>query len=105
MQVINLSLLAGVTLLATSATALAAAPAAGDSWTYRVVNRYSNEVRGNLQYRVDQVDADRVSVAVSGDNTALGLPRTEVYTSDGRWVKHALINHDQPVLYEFAQPY
>src|SRR5215203_5957399 len=34
-----------------------AAPAAGDSWAYRVVNRYNGEVRGNLQYRVDKVDA------------------------------------------------
>jgi hypothetical protein len=88
-----------------SADDATAAPAAGDSWAYRVVNRYNGEVRGNVQYRVDKVDADRVAVAVSSDNTALGLPRTDLYTSDGRWLKHPLINHDQPVDYVFSQPY
>ena len=82
-----------------------AAPAAGDSWSYRVVNRYNGEVRGNVQYRVDKVDADRVAVAVSSDPPALGLPRTEIYTADGRWIRHALINHDQQVVYDFQQPY
>ena len=87
------------------AAAADAAPAAGDGWTYRVVNRYNGEVRGNIQYRVDKVDADRVAVAVSSDLAALGLPRTEIYTADGRWIRHALINHDQPVVYDFQQPY
>ena len=32
-------------------------------------------------------------------------PRTEVYTPDGNWLRHPLINHDQPVEYDFAQPY
>ena len=88
-----------------SAADAAAAPAAGDSWSYRVVNRYNGEVRGNIQYRVDKVDADRVAVAVTSDLPALGLPSTEIYTADGRWIRHALINHDQPVVYDFQQPY
>jgi hypothetical protein len=93
-------------LLAMSCAApAAAAPAAGDSWTYRVVNRYNGEVRGSVQYRVDKVDADRVAIAVSSDLVSLGTPRTEIYTPDGLWLKHALINHDQPVDYDFTQPY
>ncbi len=82
-----------------------AAPAAGDSWAYRVVNRYNGEVRGNVQYRVDKVDANRVAVTVSADAASLGLPRTDFYTADGLWLKHPVINHDQPVEYEFSQPY
>ncbi|MDB5810763.1 MAG: hypothetical protein JWN94_2885 [Betaproteobacteria bacterium] len=105
MQALKSFYLAGAILLATSVSATAAAPTAGDSWGYRVVNRYNNEVRGNVEYRVDKVDADRFAVAVSSDVVALGLPRIDVYTSDGRWLKHPLINHDQPVIYEFAQPY
>ena len=82
-----------------------AAPAAGDSWAYRVVNRYNGEVRGKIEYRVDKADAERVAVTVSSDLAALGVPRTEIYTADGKWLRHALINHDQPVEYEFSQPF
>jgi len=82
-----------------------AAPAPGESWAYRVVNRYNGEVRGNVRYRVDKVDADRVAVAVSTDVATLGTPRTDLLTLDGRWLKHPLTNHDQTVEYEFAQPY
>lgn len=82
-----------------------AAPAAGDSWAYRVVNRYNDEVLGRIQYRVDRIDAGRVAVAFSGEPIVLGGTRTEIYTPDGNWWKHAVINHDQPVDYEFTQPY
>jgi hypothetical protein len=97
--------LACVMLSAIAGTAAAAAPVAGDSWAYRVVNRYNGEVRGNIQYRVDKVDSNRVAVAVSTDVAALGMPRIELYTADGLWLKHPIINHDQPVEYEFSQPY
>ncbi len=93
-----------VIAFALAATAANAA-AAGDAWAYRVINAYNGEVRGNVQYRVEKVDADRIAVAMSADPLTLGMPRTEVYTTDGRWLKHALTNHDQPVEYEFAQPY
>lgn len=92
-------------LIAAAIAAEAAAPAAGDSWAYRVINGYNNEVRGKIQYRIDKVDADRVAVAYSNDGVQLGRPRTDVYTSDGNWLRHPLINHDQPVVYDFAQPY
>jgi hypothetical protein len=92
-------------MLVAAAGAAAAAPAAGDSWSYRVVNGYNGEVRGNLQYRVDKVEADRVAVAVSTDLAALGVPRNELYTADGLWLRHSLINHDQPVEYEFSRPF
>jgi hypothetical protein len=92
-------------LFVTVGSFAAAAPAAGDSWAYRVVNTYNHEVLGRIHYRVDKVDADRVAVAVTSDLAALGGPRTEIYTSDGNWRRHSLINHDQPVEYEFAQPY
>lgn len=83
----------------------AAAPAAGDTWAYRVANGYNNEVRGSVQFRVEKVDAGRVAVAVTTDAAALGGARTEVYTPDGNWLTHPLVNHGQPVEYQFAQPY
>ena len=83
----------------------AAAAAAGDSWAYRVANGYNREVQGRVQYRVEKVEADRVTVLVTPDVAALGRPRTEIYTADGNWLRHPLVNHDQAVEYEFAQPY
>jgi hypothetical protein len=98
--------LACAVLCAIVGTAVAvAAPAVGDSWTYRVVNRYNGEVRGNIQYRVDKVDASGVAVAVSSDVASVGTPHTELYTADGLWLKYPLINHDQAVEYEFSKPY
>lgn len=80
-------------------------PGAGDTWAYRVINAYNGETRGSVQFRVEKVDADRIAVAMSADPVSLGTPRTEIYTADGRWLRHTLTSHDQPVEYEFAQPY
>ena len=82
-----------------------AAPAAGDSWAYSVANGYNREILGRLEYRVESVAAERVTVALTTNVALLGRPRSEVYTLDGNWLRHALINHDQPVEYEFAKPY
>lgn len=94
-----------VVFAAVVAAAAAAAPATGDTWAYRVANGYNHEVQGKIQYRVEKVDADRVAVAVTTDVGALGSTRTEVYTPDGNWLRHVVINHDHPVEYEFSRPY
>ncbi|MEO7727055.1 MAG: hypothetical protein ABIS45_07350 [Burkholderiales bacterium] len=96
---------AGLAALIVAGVADAAAPVTGDYWAYRVLNGYNREVRGKLDYRVDRADTDRVAVAVTTDNAALGSSRTEVYAARGGWIRHPLINHDQYVDYEFAQPY
>lgn len=90
-------------LLATAAAA-AALPAAGDTYVYRVVNAYNNEARGEVSYRVERAEADRVVMAVTTTPGATGAG-TAVYTADGRWLHHALINRDQPVVYDFAPAY
>jgi len=92
-------------LVVPSADTVAASPAIGDTFIYRVTNGYSREARGTLQYHIDKIDADRVTVSVATDNTALGMPHTEVYTKEGNWLRHTLTNHDQPVEYEFSPPY
>jgi len=83
----------------------AAAPAVGDTYVYRVLNGYNNELRGTLSYRVDKVEASRVVISVATDTPALGTARTEIYTNDGNWLRHALVNHDQLVDYEFTPAY
>ena len=87
------------------AVAAAASPAAGDTYTYRIFNGYNNEVRGQIRYRVDKIDADRIAVSVTTDTPTAGAARTEVYTKEGNWLRHPVTNHDQPVEYEFAQAY
>ena len=62
-------------LAAAAAPGAIAASVAGDSWAYRVINGYNNEVRGNIRYRIDKVEADRVVVAFTNDAVLLGQPR------------------------------
>ena len=68
--------------------------AAGDTFVYRVINAYNNEPRGQITYRVEKVEGDRVIVAVTTDTPVLGPARTEIYARDGNWLRHPLINHD-----------
>ena len=83
----------------------AAAAAVGDVYVYRVVNGYNHEVRGHIAYRVDYVGADRFFLSVTPDTPLLGPARTEVYALNGNWLLHTVINHDQPIEYEFVQEY
>ncbi len=88
-------LAAGIASVAVAAT--------GDTYVYRISNGYNNEVRGTISYRVGNVAADRVEVAVTTDTPSAGLARTEVYTQDGNWLRHPLANHDQLREYEFLK--
>ena len=64
-------------LAAAAAPGAIAASVAGDSWAYRVINGYNNEVRGNIRYRIDKVE-DGEGLADPGgeikDDAGLGLP-------------------------------
>jgi len=83
----------------------APSPAPGDAYVYRVINGYNKEVRGQIEYRVDRVDGERVTVVVTTRVPAPGNAYTEVVTRDGNWLRHPVVNHDQPVEYEFAPAY
>ena len=98
-------LAAAAALVAASIGNAAAAPATGDTYVYRIVNAYNSEPRGKIQYRVDRIDADRIALAVTTDTPSAGRARTEVYTREGNWLRHPLINHDQPVEYDFTPAY
>jgi len=103
----SLIVTAAAFIVATAAPAIASAASAvaGDTFAFRVFNGYNNETRGTIQYRIDQIDADRITESVSTDVPALGLPHTEIYTKEGNWLRHPLTNHDQPVDYEFSPPF
>lgn len=80
----------------------AAPPASGDTYVYRLLNGYNNEVRGEVRYRVETVDADRIAVSVATASPSAGLAYTEISTREGNWLRHRLVSHDQLVDYEFA---
>jgi hypothetical protein len=99
-------------LLAVSAIAAAAAdnpplrqPVAGDTYVYRVINAYNNEPRGQLSYRVDKAESDRIVMSVTADKPGLQITPTEIVTTGGQWLRHPIVNHDQMVDYEFSPAY
>jgi len=103
-----------ILIVATAAIVIAAiapavaAPASavvGNTLVFRVVNGYSNETSGQMQYRIDNIDADRVTTSISTGVAALGSPYIAIYDNEGNWLRHTLTNHDQPVEYEFSPPY
>ncbi len=79
--------------------------AAGDIAVYRVINAYNGEVRGEIRYRVDKVESASVVVSVSASSPYMGVAPTEVYTMEGNWLRHPVVNHDRPTDYDFAPPY
>src|SRR5262245_48544298 len=86
-------------------TAGSAPPVSGDSYVYRLVNGYSNEVRGQLRYQVASVDAGSIAVAVAPDSPGVGPQRVEVYTREGNWLRRPLASHGQQLEYHFSAPY
>ena len=79
--------------------------ALGDTYVYRLSDGYRNKQPGQVSYRVDQIEADRIVMSVDPDTRIEGGTRMESYTRDGNWLRHPLINHNEPVLYEFNTPY
>jgi hypothetical protein len=76
----------------------------GDTYVYRISNGYNSEVRGNINYRVEKADADRIEVAVTTDTPSAGSARIEIYTKNGNWLRRPLASHDQLREFEFTQP-
>jgi hypothetical protein len=83
----------------------AAAPAAGDTYVYRVTNKYNKETRGEIRVRVDKVDASGSTVTVTPGSGNAGAARTEVYDRDGNWLRHPVQSRGKPAEYVFATPY
>lgn len=77
----------------------------GDTATYQVRNAYNGESLGEVQYAVERIEGDRVMVAVTASSAYAGLPHTEMYTTEGNWMRHPLSNHDRAIEYEFLPPY
>jgi hypothetical protein len=77
--------------------------AAGDTYVYRVINAYNNETVGQVRHELTPATTARGQVVtVTVDTPALGLPRTEVLTPQGLWLRRPLDNHGMPIEYEFS---
>ncbi len=83
----------------------AAAPAAGDTYVYQLVNGYNKEIKGKIHYQVDRVGPDRITVSVSPDSAEAGWAHAAAYTKEGNWLRHLVESHGVPVDYEFATAY
>ena len=79
-----------------------AAPAAGETYAYRLVNGYNKEVRGEVRYRVDKVEGERVTVSVAPDKPDAGVQHMEIYTREGNWLQYPLDSHGGKVEYLFS---
>ncbi|HTE14257.1 MAG TPA: hypothetical protein VK642_04205, partial [Burkholderiales bacterium] len=84
-------------------TAPRAIATAGDAYVYRVVNAYNNETVGHVRQELTPATTAQGQVmSITVDNPALGLPRTEIHTADGQWLRRPLDNHGMAVEYEFG---
>ncbi len=94
-------------MLAPASSAIGAErpPAVGDAYVYRLLNGYNKGIRGQLRYEVARVEAGDVTVRVVPDNPGAGLPRTEIVTREGNFLRRVLDSHDAWMEYEFATPY
>jgi len=99
----RLTLALAALLTTLCAPPLWAAPVAGDTFVYRVINGYNHEAVGYVRHDIaPQSTAQGTVDAVTVDQTALGMTRTEIYTPDGLWLRRPLDNHGMPVEYEFS---
>jgi hypothetical protein len=100
----EISALAAIALWLAPGTALAG-PAVGDTAVYRLVNGYNQQVRGQLENRVDKVDASGITVTVTPDNPHAGSGVTKLFTREGNWLRHPVESHGIKVMYKFSTAY
>lgn len=87
------------------ASTMATAAVEGDTYVYRVTNAYNKELRGHLSYRIDKAENNQITQSVSADKPGLPMPTTEVLTSDGKWLRHSIVNRERLVDYNFSPAY
>ena len=92
-------------LLAVGGNASATPPAVGDRYVYRLTNGYNNELRGQLSQQVEKIEGGRVFLAVTFERSGSKNETTEIQTSEGYWLRHAITSRDQPLDYDFTQAY
>lgn len=94
-----------VSLLATGSNAQATPPVVGDRYTYRLIDGYNNETRGQLSKQVENIEGGRVTLAVTLERSGFKKETTEIQTLQGDWLRHAITSRDQPFDYDFNQAY
>jgi len=77
----------------------------GDTFVYRYLDGFGNLPPSQVTYRVDEVSGERVVMSVTPETPREGYARTEVYTSNGNWLRHVVRSHNYPLDREFVSPY
>lgn len=83
----------------------AAAPAVGDTYTYRLVNGYNKEARAQVRHEVSGTGSDGITIRITPDSAEAGSQHTVVVTPEGNWLRHLVESHGQKVEYRFATAY
>lgn len=68
-RVLHATVGAAVLMVVLGPAALAGDPSVGDTYVYRLVNGYNQQVRGQLQNRVDRIDSNSVTVLATSAAT------------------------------------
>ena len=71
---------------------------AGDTWRYAVRDAFTKMPRGEVDYRVTQVQGDTVTVEVRTGE----LVSTELYTRSGNWLRRPATNMQE---FSYSPPY
>ena len=80
-----------------------AVAAAGDAYVHRLVNGYNGETVAHLRHEIsDASTAQGLVMSVTADRPSVTLPRTEMLTPDGQWLRRPLDNHGLATDYEFT---
>lgn len=91
-----------IACLFAASTLTTAASAHADAFVYRVINGYNKETVGHVRQEITPASTAQGQVlAISVDNPALGVARTELVTPGGQWLRRVLDNHGVPVEYDF----
>jgi len=96
---------AAVLMVALGPAALAAGPSVGDTYVYRLVNGYNQQLRGQIQNRIEKIEPSGITVIATPDNPHAGTTHTKIYTKEGNWLRHPVESHGAKVVYKFATAY
>jgi hypothetical protein len=88
-----------------TAVPAAGAPMVGDAYTYRLVNGYNKEVRGQVLQEVTSTGSARVAYSVTPDSAMAGWQHTVVVTPEGNGLRLLIDSHGEKIEYEFAAAY
>lgn len=81
--------------------AMAADPAVGDTYVYRLVDAYTKAQRGTMHFQVTAIDKNQIAVAYNSPDMPARSGGTEIYDLFGNWRRRTIESHGEPLELEF----